>query len=89
VRRTPARKVNPDSSCRGHLISRQRPAYVLLMIDGIFVLIWFLQALLLPNYPAITYPGLAVSVIAEVGLALWLLLLRGVKVLDSGAGLPG
>src|SRR5664279_5452087 len=61
---------------------------VLLMLDGIGVLIWFLQALLLPAYPAITYPGLAVSFIAEFGLALWLLV-KGVKVIDSGAGLPG
>ena len=46
---------------------------VLLMLDGIGVLIWFLQALLLPAYPAIRYPGLAVSFVAEVGLAVWLL----------------
>jgi hypothetical protein len=61
---------------------------VLLMLDGVAVLIWFLQALLLPDYHAITYPGLAVSFIAEVGLALWLVV-KGVKVVDSGAGLPG
>jgi len=61
---------------------------VLLMIDGIAVLIWFLQALLLPDYHAITYPGLAVSFIAEVGLALWLLV-KGVTVVDAGAGAPG
>jgi hypothetical protein len=61
---------------------------VLLLLDGIAVLIWFLQALLLPDYPAIRYPGLAVSFIAEVGLALWLLV-KGVKVVDAGAGLPG
>jgi hypothetical protein len=61
---------------------------VLLMLDGIAVLIWFLQTLLLPAYPAIHYPGLAVSFIAEVGLALWLLV-KGVKVIDSGVGLPG
>src|SRR5450759_715788 len=61
---------------------------VLLMLDGIAVLIWFLQALLLPAYPAIHYPGLAVSFIAELGLALWLLV-KGGKVIDSGAGLPG
>jgi hypothetical protein len=54
---------------------------VLLMLDGIAVLIWFLQALLLPDYPAIRYPGLLVSFIAEVGLALWLLV-KGVKVID-------
>ncbi len=57
---------------------------VLLMLDGIAVLIWFLQALLLPDYPAIRYPGLAVSFIAELGLALWLLV-KGVRVVDSGA----
>jgi len=61
---------------------------VLLMLDGIAVLIWFLQALLLPAHPAIHYPGLAVSFIAEVGLALWLLV-KGVKVIDSGVALPG
>jgi len=58
---------------------------VLLMLDGIGVLIWFLQARLLPAYHAIIYPGLAVSFIAEVGLASWLLV-KGVKVVDSGAG---
>jgi hypothetical protein len=48
----------------------------------------FLQALLPPDYPAIHSPGLVVSFIAEVGLALWLLV-KGVKAIDSGAGLPG
>ncbi len=61
---------------------------VLLILDGFGVLIWFLQALLLPTYPAISYPGLAVSFVAEVGLGLWLLV-KGVKVVDSGAGVPG
>jgi hypothetical protein len=61
---------------------------VLLMLDGVAVLIWFLQALLLPDHPAITYPGIAVSFVAEVGLAFWLLV-KGVKVADSGAGLSG
>jgi len=61
---------------------------VLLVLDGIAVLIWFLQALLLPDYPAIRYPGLVVSFVAEVGLGLWLLV-KGVKVVGSGAGLPG
>ena len=60
---------------------------VLLVLDGIAVLIWFLQALLLPDFSAIRYPGLLVSFIAEVGLALWLLV-KGVKVVDAGAGLP-
>jgi Domain of unknown function (DUF4386) len=57
---------------------------VLLMLDGIGVLIWFLQALLLPAYRAITVPGLVVSFVAELGLALWLLV-RGVKAVHSGA----
>ena len=48
---------------------------VLLMLDGIGVMIWFLQALLLPAYPAIRYPGIAVSFVAEVGLAFWLLVM--------------
>ena len=61
---------------------------VLLVLDGVAVLIWFLQALLLPDYPAIHYPGLALSFVAELGLGLWLLV-KGVKVVDSGAGLPG
>jgi len=60
---------------------------VLLVLDGIAVLIWFLQALLLPDYPALRYPGIVVSFLAEVGLALWLLV-KGVKVVDSGAGQP-
>ena len=58
---------------------------VLLILDGVAVMIWFLQALLLPDYPAIRTPGLVVSFIAEVGLALWLLVV-GVKPVDSGAG---
>ena len=57
---------------------------VLLVLDGIAVLIWFLQALLLPAYPALHYPGLALSFVAEFGLALWLLV-KGVRVVDSGA----
>jgi hypothetical protein len=75
----------------GYLVykSRSLPRFlgVLLVLDGFAVLIWFLQALLLPDYRAITYPGLVVSLLAEVGLALWLLA-KGVKV-DHGAGLPG
>jgi hypothetical protein len=60
---------------------------VLLVLDGVAVMIWFLQALLLPDYPAIRYPGLVVSFVAEVGLALWLLV-KGVKVTDPEAGVP-
>ena len=60
---------------------------VLLVLDGIGELIWILQALLLPDYTAIHYPGLVVSFLAEFGLALWLTV-KGVKVADAGAGLP-
>ena len=60
---------------------------VLLMLDGIGVLIWFLQALLLPAHPAISYPAFVLGFVAEVGLGLWLLV-KGVKVVDSGASLP-
>lgn len=76
----------------GYLVykSKSLPRFlgVLLMLDGIGVLIWFLQELLAPALKAITYPGLAVSFVAEVGLALWLLF-RGVKAVDSEAGLRG
>jgi hypothetical protein len=57
---------------------------VLLLLDGVAVLIWFLQALLLPAYPAISYPGLALSFVAEVGLGLWLLV-KGVNVAEPTA----
>jgi hypothetical protein len=53
---------------------------VILVLDGVAVLVWFL-----PDYPALRYPGLVVSFVAEFGLALWLLV-KGVKVVDSGAG---
>ena len=61
---------------------------VLLVLDGIAVLVWFLQGLLLPDYNALHYPGLALSFVAELGLALWLLV-KGVKAVDSVASLPG
>lgn len=70
----------------GYLIYKSRflPRFlgVLLMLDGIGILIWFLQVLLLPAYPAIKYPGLAVSFVAEVGLGLWLLF-KGVRDVDT------
>jgi hypothetical protein len=47
---------------------------VLLMLDGVGVLIWFFQGMLAPAFTAISYPGLAVSFVAELGLALWLLI---------------
>lgn len=46
---------------------------VLLFLDGFAIVFWFFQALLLPDYPMLSYPGLALSLIAEAGLGLWLL----------------
>lgn len=60
---------------------------VLLILDGFAVLLWFFQALLLPDYPALSSPGLALSFVAEVGLGLWLLL-RGIDVTADAPGLP-
>ncbi|MGV1007275.1 MAG: DUF4386 domain-containing protein [Dermatophilaceae bacterium] len=45
----------------------------LLLLDGVAVLVWFLQALLAPAYPAISYPAWAIGFVAELGLGLWLL----------------
>lgn len=76
----------------GYLIYRSgslpRLLGTLLMIDGIAVLIWFSQALLLPAHPEIHYPGLVVSFLAEVGLALWLLV-KGVNGLEPRSKPPG
>lgn len=62
----------------GYLVYKSRflPRFlgVLLILDGIGVLTWFLQALLLPAYRAISYPAFALGFIAEVGLGLWLLI---------------
>jgi Domain of unknown function (DUF4386) len=44
----------------------------LLLLDGVGVLVWFLQVFLAPDYPAISYPSWAIGFIAELGLALWL-----------------
>jgi uncharacterized protein DUF4386 len=72
----------------GYLVYRSgflpRALGVLLVLDGIAEMIWFFQALLLPDDPAIHTPGLVVSFVAEVGLALWLLI-KGVKADDSAA----
>jgi hypothetical protein len=51
---------------------------ILLIVDFFGVLIWFFQFFLLPGYEVITYPGLAVSAVAEFSLTLWLLI-KGVK----------
>jgi hypothetical protein len=69
----------------GYLVYRSgflpRLLGILLIIDFIGVLIWFLQFFLLPGYDVISYPGLAAGFIAEVSLTLWLLV-KGV--MDNG-----
>jgi len=49
---------------------------VLLMADFVSVMIWFFQFFLLPEYDIISYPGLAISLIAEFSLSLWLIIKR-------------
>ncbi len=75
----------------GYLVYRStflpRLLGVLLMLDGVGVLIWFIQALLLPDYRAISVPGVVVSFVAELGLASWLFV-KGVKVVDLGLQRP-
>lgn len=51
---------------------------VLIVIDFFGVLIWFFQYFFLPAYGVLSYPGLAVSFVAEFSLSLWLLIM-GVK----------
>ncbi|KRE56137.1 hypothetical protein ASG70_02950 [Phycicoccus sp. Soil748] len=66
----------------GWLVLRSRflPRFLgwLLLLDGVAVLVWFLQVFLAPSHPAISYPSWAVGFIAEVGLAMWLVI-RGVR----------
>jgi hypothetical protein len=68
----------------GWLVLRSRflPRFLgwLLLLDGVGVMIWFLQVILAPGHPAISYPSWAVGFFAELGLALWLL----VKGVTSG-----
>ncbi len=52
---------------------------ILLMADCVGVLITFFQFFLLPELDAIAYPGMAVGLVAEFSLSLWLLF-KGVKV---------
>ncbi|MBI9051680.1 MAG: DUF4386 domain-containing protein [Anaerolineaceae bacterium] len=51
---------------------------VLLIIDCFAILMWFFQYFLFPAYEVISYPGLIISFIAELSLALWLTI-KGVK----------
>jgi hypothetical protein len=61
---------------KSHLVPRILG--ILIIIDFFGVLSWFLQFFFLPDYGILSYPGLAVSFIAEVSLSLWLLIM-GVK----------
>jgi hypothetical protein len=60
---------------------------ILLMIDCFAILIWFFQFFLFPDYEVLSYPGLGVSVIAEFGLTLWLLI-KGVKIQHEDTQTP-
>jgi hypothetical protein len=51
---------------------------VLLMLASLGDFIQFIQVFLFPNYEVITYPGLAVALIAEFSFCLWLLI-KGVN----------
>lgn len=57
----------------------------LLVLDGVAILLWFFQGILLPDDSALAAPGLALSFIAEVGLGSWLLL-KGVDDPAPGHG---
>lgn len=52
---------------------------ILLIIDGFGLLIYVCQRFLLPDYTILAYPVWVIGFIAEVSLALWLLI-KGVKV---------
>ncbi len=52
---------------------------ILLMIGCTGYLITFLQAFLFPGYEVVTYPGLAITTIAESAFLLWLLI-KGVTI---------
>jgi len=66
----------------GYLVYKSRflPKFlgILLILDFFGILIWFLQFFLLPEYGILSYPGLAISFIAEISVSLWLLIM-GVK----------
>ena len=47
---------------------------ILLILDFFGILIWFFQFFLLPDYAILSYPGLAISFIAEISISLWLLI---------------
>jgi hypothetical protein len=47
---------------------------ILLIVDGFALLLPFFQTFLFPGYDVVTYPGLAIGVIAEFSFCLWLLI---------------
>ena len=51
---------------------------VLLLLDGLSLMICFIQLCLFPAYQKLTYPLFPVMFIAEFGLAMWLII-KGVK----------
>lgn len=59
----------------------------LLLLDGVGVLVWFLQALLAPERRAISYPAWVVGFVAELGLALWLVI-KGAGPAPEGQRVP-
>jgi hypothetical protein len=77
-----------EEEAAGHAGVRFLPKFlgVLLILDGFAVALWFLQGMLLPDNPALSTPGLALSFIAEAGLGLWLLL-KGISD-EEGAPSP-
>ncbi|MBX3088668.1 MAG: hypothetical protein KF742_09255 [Cryobacterium sp.] len=58
----------------------------LLFADGVAVTFWFLEALVIPTHPLITIPLTVISLAAELGISLWLLI-RGISLKDASAGL--
>ena len=62
----------------GYLVYKSRflPRFlgILLILDFFAILGWFLQFFLLPDYKILSYPGLAISFVAEFSISLWLLI---------------
>ena len=63
----------------GYLVykSRSLPKFLglLLILDFFGNMSWFLQGFLLPDYKILAYPGNAISLIAEISLTAWLLVM--------------
>jgi len=76
----------------GYLVYKSRflprPLGILLILDFFGILSWFLQFFLLPDYGILSYPGLAISFVAEFSISLWLLI-KGVKETETLVGKVG